>query len=33
MMTRTRPLLLACLILPLAGCGSMLQTKCATPAD
>ena len=33
MMTRTRPLLLACLILPLAGCGSMLKTKCATPAD
>ena len=33
MMTRPRPLLLACLLLPLAGCGSMLKTKCATPAD
>lgn len=33
MTPRTHPLLLACLLLPLAGCGSILKTKCATPAD
>ena len=33
MMSRARPLLLACLILPLAGCGSLMTTKCAKPAD